>query len=81
MKTTVDIASNILSRSKELARRDHTTLRELMHEGLELVLERREAPPRATVKPVTFRGQGLAPQFRDARWSRLRDAAYEGLGL
>jgi len=76
----MDIPSNIMRRSKELARRDHTTLRELVHEGLELVLERREAPSRATVKPVTFRGQGLAPQFREARWSRLRDAAYEGRG-
>jgi hypothetical protein len=80
MRTTIDIASNILLRSKQLARRNHTTLRELVHEGLELVLERRGAPRRTVVKPVTFRGQGLAPQFRDARWSRLRDAAYEGRG-
>ena len=78
MRTTVDVASNILRRSKELARRDHTTLRELIHEGLELVLERRQARSKAAVKPVTFRGQGLGLQFRGARWSRIRDAAYEG---
>jgi len=32
------------------------------------------------VKPVTFRGRGLAPEFRGARWARIRDAAYEGRG-
>jgi len=80
MKTTVDIASNTLARSKKLARRDHTTLRELIHEGLELVLERRRSRPSIPVRFVTFRGRGLAPESRGARWSRIRDAAYEGRG-
>lgn len=80
MKTTVDIASNILGPSRELARRDQTTLRELIHEGLELVLERHQTRAKVAVKPVTFRGRGLAPQFRRAHWARVRDAAYEGRG-
>jgi len=80
MKTTIDIASNILERSREAAHQDHTTLRELVEQGLDLVLAQREARRRAAIHPVTFRGRGLAPPFRRARWSRIRDAAYEGRG-
>ncbi len=80
MKTTIDIASNILERSRELARREGTTLRSMVEEGLELVLERRQARRRTPVKPVTFRGKGLTPQFRNAGWDRIRNAAYEGRG-
>ncbi len=80
MKTTIDIASNILECSREAAREDHTTLRELVEEGLELVLAQREARRRVAIRPVTFRGRGLAAEFRRASWSRIRDAAYEGRG-
>ncbi len=78
MKTTVDIASSILSRSKELARRENATLRSLVEEGLELVLAERQVRRKNPVKPVTFRGRGLTPQYRNASWDRIRDAAYEG---
>jgi hypothetical protein len=80
MKTTIDIASNTLKRSKELARQENVTLRELVEQGLELVLKEREKSQRVPIKPITFRGRGLAPQFRRASWSRIRDAAYEGRG-
>lgn len=80
MKTTIDVAGNILVRSRDRARRDGLTLRELVEEGLELALAERERRRRAPVKPVTFRGRGLAPEFRRARWARIRDAAYQGRG-
>jgi hypothetical protein len=80
MKTTVDIASNTLRRSKQLASQEHVTLRELVEEGLELVLAEHEKRRRVPTQPITFRGRGLAPQFRRARWSQIRDAAYEGRG-
>ncbi len=78
VKTTIDIASNTLRRSKELARRENLTLRELVEQGLELVLAEHEKRRRMQIKPVTFRGRGLAPEFRRARRSKIRDAAYEG---
>ena len=80
MKTTIDIASNILSRSKELARRENVTFRALVEEGLELVLVQRQARRKVPIKPVIFRGQGLTPLYRKASWVRIRDAAYEGRG-
>jgi len=55
-------------------------LRELLSEGLEYALEKRSAAPSACVKAVTFKGKGLAPEFRLASWGVLREAAYEGHG-
>jgi len=80
MKTTIDIASSILSRSKELARQDRVTLRELVEEGLDLVLRQRQGRRKTPIRPVTFRGRGLSPAYRDAAWSRIRDAAYQERG-
>jgi hypothetical protein len=80
MKTTIDIASNILKRSRDLARRERVTLRALVEEGLEFVVAQRAARRKVRIKPVTFRGRGLAPEYRNAGWSKLRDAAYAGRG-
>lgn len=80
MKTTVDIASNLLERARRLSREQKVTLRELIEEGLELALKAREFRSKRTVKPVTFRGRGLSREFRRAKWSEIRKAAYEGRG-
>ncbi|MCP5109772.1 MAG: DUF2191 domain-containing protein [bacterium] len=79
MKTTVDIASNILTQAKDLAHKEETTLRQLVQEGLELVIRQRAAR-RSRVRPVTFGGKGLSAEFRGAGWSTIRDAAYRGRG-
>jgi hypothetical protein len=77
MKTTIDIASNILNRSRKLARDQKVTLRALVEEGLELVLQKRGPDrQRPEVRPVTYSGKGLAPEFKGASWERIRDAAY-----
>lgn len=44
MKTTVEIADGLLREAKAVARKRHTTLRELLEEGLRLELERRRQP-------------------------------------
>lgn len=81
MKTTVDIASNILRQSKDLARRDGVTLRSLIEQGLEMVIAERMHARRASVEPVVFGGDGLTPEFQEADWSRIRDAAYGERGV
>lgn len=80
MKTTIDIAGNILDRGKELARREKTTLRDLVEQGLEMVLEARSQKPRARVRPVTVGGKGLTPEYRAGGWFKIRDAVYKGRG-
>ena len=56
------------------------TLRDLMTEGLLWAIEKRSTKPAFRVKAVTFKGRGLSPEFRQATWEALRDAAYQGHG-
>jgi hypothetical protein len=76
MKTTVDIADDLLLRAKQEAEASHTTLRSLIEEGLREVLGRKSAASRPPIKPVTFRGTGLQPEFRGKGWDAIRDAIY-----
>lgn len=76
MKTTLEISDHLLRRAKALARRRGTTLRGLAEEGLRRVLDEAEAATRTAVRPVVVRGDGLAPEFQDASWKQVRDAAY-----
>ncbi len=80
MKTTVDIADNIMERSRELARSEKSTFRDLVEEGLLLIIDRRAQTKRNEIEPVTVKGKGLSEAFRNAPWSQIRQAAYEGHG-
>ena len=59
MKTTVDIADDLLLRAKREAEASQTTLRSLIEEGLREVLGRKALSKQKSIKPVTFRGRGL----------------------
>lgn len=76
MKTTIDIASELLAQGKRVAEEEHVTLRSLVEEGLRYVLTRRGQVKAFRWKPVTFKGEGLSPEFADADWERIRDAIY-----
>ncbi len=80
MKTTIDIADNIMERSKQVARRENATFRDLVEEGLLLVIDRRTKARKAKIEPVTVKGNGLTDAFLNAPWSQIRQAAYEGHG-
>ena len=80
MKTTIDIADDLFLRSKQVSRERGITLRELLSEGLLCAIEKRSASPATRIKAVTFNGKGLAPEFKQASWGTIRDAAYEGHG-
>ena len=80
MKTTIEISDHLLFRAKLAARERNTTLRGLTEEGLRRVLYEEEGEPCRTLDPVTFRGRGLQPSFRDGGWDAIRDEAYRGRG-
>lgn len=80
MKTTLDIADNILRRAKKVAHDEDLTLRSLVEEGLELALAKRSQNKRYRCKPVTVRGQGLSPEFQEGGWGAINDAIYKGRG-
>jgi hypothetical protein len=76
MKTTVDIADDLLKRSQQLAKREGSTLRAVLEEGLRLVLKDRRAPGPRTFRFPTFGKGGLNPEFRDADWDKIRTTIY-----
>lgn len=82
MKTTIELPDDLLERSKAVARRERSTLRALIEEGLRLALrERTRARKRAApfvVQP--FQGDGLAPEFAGAGWEKIRDEIYRDRG-
>jgi hypothetical protein len=80
MKTTIDIASNIMERAKDVAHADGVTFRELVEEGLLLAVRQREVRVHKPIKPVTVKGKGKHEAFRYAAWEQIRDAAYQGRG-
>ena len=80
MKTTVEISDALAREARELARREKTTLRELIEAGLRAVLRERRRKAGFRMRDVSFGGNGLQPEFRGADWEHLREAAYEGRG-
>jgi hypothetical protein len=80
MKTTIDVPDDLLLRSKQVCRERGVTFRELFSEGLVCAIEKWTTTPAIRVNAVTFKGDGLAPEYQEAPWSVIRDAAYEGHG-
>lgn len=74
MKTTIEIADNLLARAKDRARAQHVTLRSLIERSLAVALD--QPLPATLVKPITFKGNGLSREFEDASWDKIRDAIY-----
>ena len=52
MKTTIDIADDLISRAKLVQKRDGVTLRTLVEDGLRLVLDRDARKPKYKFVPV-----------------------------
>jgi len=80
MKTTIDISDPLLREAQKIAARDRTTLRALVEQGLRKIIAERKAARPFRLRKVTFKGQGLVPELRDADWDKIRDLAYEGRG-
>jgi hypothetical protein len=78
MKTTIEIADNLLARAKARAGAQRVSLRSLVERSLAAELDR--PVPQARVRPVTFKGNGLSREFEGASWDKIRDAIYNDRG-
>ena len=77
MKTTVNLPDELLREAQELARREGTTLRQLIETGLRSVLRTRSVDPAFTLSDASVDGHGLQSEFQDATWEQIRDVVYE----
>ncbi|MBD0329958.1 MAG: DUF2191 domain-containing protein [Thermoleophilia bacterium] len=80
IKTTIEITDSLLAAARELATRRGVTLRALVEAGLRRELEASEPREAFRLRDASVDGRGLQPEFREAGWERIRDAAYEGRG-
>jgi hypothetical protein len=81
MKTTVEISEDLFARSREVVKREGTTLRNLIEEGLRAALARREQVATPYHWPdLSVDGKGLAPEIEEGGWEPLRDRIYAGRG-
>ena len=80
MKTTIEISDALLEAARKVSRREKTTVRSLVEEGLRKVIAEREGSRTFKLRKATFKGNGLQPQVTGASWDRIRGLIYEGRG-
>jgi hypothetical protein len=80
MKTTIELPDDLLERGKAVARRENSTLKALIEEGLRLALRARSRKRAAPFALQPFRGDGLAPEFVGAGWEAIRGEIYRDRG-
>lgn len=80
IKTTVELPDDLLERSKAVARRENSTLKALIEEGLHLALQARRRKPARPFALKPFVGDGLSPEFADAGWESIRAEIYRDRG-
>jgi hypothetical protein len=76
MKTTIDIADDLLVRAKRQARRERTTLRDVVEDALRLKLTAPSAHRPFRLKKHVFKGQGQSPAVIEGQWDTVRDLIY-----
>jgi Bacterial antitoxin of type II TA system, VapB len=77
MKTNVHISDGLLADAQELARREKTTLKALIEEGLSRVVAQRKSRAPFQLRQASFQGPGLQLEFADAPWESIRAAIYD----
>ena len=80
MKTTIEISDDLARDAKAHAARENITLRELFERGLRLAIRADQESSGFVLRDASVGGRGLQPEFQDADWPRIREAAYEGRG-
>ncbi len=80
MKTTIELPDSLVKQARQVARAEGATLRALVEEGLQHALRTRTQRERKHLDFPAFGGSGLAEEFRDADWTRIRDEVYRGRG-
>jgi hypothetical protein len=80
MKTTIQIPDSLFEDLRALARREQTTMKDLMQEGLRRIISERKQRSRFHLRKATFKGRGLQPEINGLSWDEIRAKSYEGRG-
>lgn len=80
MKTTIDLSDGLLAEAKRVARREGTTVKALVEQGLRRAIDERKGRVRFTLRDGAVDGQGLAPDVKAGGWAAVRDLIYRERG-
>jgi hypothetical protein len=76
MKTTIEIADDVLMRAKRQAQREGKTLREVVESALRQQLSAKDAHGAFRLKRRPFKGKGRHPSGAEGDWQSVRDLIY-----
>ena len=80
MRTSIDVPDPLLRRARRLARARGTTLRQLVVEGLQAVLEQAPPTPSYKLEDKSFGEGGLVDGLTWTDADAIRERIYEGRG-
>ena len=80
MKTTIELSDELANAAKTYAAEHKITLRSLVERGLREVMRVDRQRSGFKLRDASVGGRGLQAEFREADWSRIRDAVYKGRG-
>lgn len=81
MKTSFDLPESLMREVRRTAKEQNTTTKSLVTEALVALLERYSDDQSAYRLPdASVGGEGIAPEFANASWAELREAAYGSRG-
>ncbi len=80
MKTTVEMSDSLLRQVKQIAVKEHTTVKALIEQGLRIVVADRKRRSGFTLRKATFRGDGLVSGRSLQDWSAIRELVYAERG-
>ena len=77
MKTTIDIADELIKRARLLQARDHVTLRSLIEDGLRDILDKRSKPSKYKFSPIVVGGPEIDRSMTPAKVNAIIDETRE----
>jgi hypothetical protein len=76
MRTTVDINDALLKRIKVLLAKRQTSMRSLIEEGLQRILDDDRSEGKFELEDQSIDGDGLAPGISSLAWDEIRPLIY-----
>ena len=76
MKTTIELADDLLTRARRQARRERKTLRAIVEEALRARLAQTTDRPPFRLKRHPVGGLGRHPGIAEGQWETVRDLIY-----
>lgn len=76
MKTTIEISDPLLKAARQAAKRDGTSVRALVEQGLRLALAERRRTGPFKLRDASVDGSGLQPGMDGLSWEAQRALAY-----